>query len=120
MAIEVKGTSRVDNADLRPLELQIRPAKAYVVCNERAPRVHEDIRILPWHDFLKLLWNGDVYREGNNKNTGYCFNNGKQRGLMETLHNTGERIKRNDGDLVVERVLFMAGVSTDKCSRFRS
>jgi len=22
--------------------------------------VHEDIRILPWHDFLKMLWNGKV------------------------------------------------------------
>ncbi|MCX5839820.1 MAG: hypothetical protein NTW71_15145 [Deltaproteobacteria bacterium] len=29
---------------------------------------------------------------------------------METLRNTGERIKRNAGDLVVERVLLMAGV----------
>jgi predicted AAA+ superfamily ATPase len=63
VAIEVKGTSRVDNADLRPLKAFIqeyRPARAFVVCNERAPRVHEDIRILPWHDFLKLLWNGEV------------------------------------------------------------
>jgi predicted AAA+ superfamily ATPase len=63
VAIEVKGTSRVDSADLRPLMAFIqeyRPARAFVVCNERAPRVHEDIRILPWHDFLKLLWNGEV------------------------------------------------------------
>jgi hypothetical protein len=29
---------------------------------------------------------------------------------METRRNTGERIKRNDGDLVVEGVLLMAGV----------
>ena len=63
VAIEVKGTSRVDNADLRPLKTFIqeyRPARAFVVCNERAPRVHEDIRILPWRDFLKMLWNGEV------------------------------------------------------------
>jgi predicted AAA+ superfamily ATPase len=63
VATEVKGTSRVDNADLRPLKAFIqeyRPARAFVGCNERAPRVHEDIRILPWHDFLKLLWNGEV------------------------------------------------------------
>ena len=63
VAIEVKGTSRVDNANLRPLKAFIqeyRPARAFVVCNERAPRVHEGIRILPWHDFLKLLWNGEV------------------------------------------------------------
>jgi len=63
VAIEVKGTSRVDNADLRPLRTFIqdyRPARAFVVCNERASRVHEDILILPWHDFLKMLWNGEV------------------------------------------------------------
>ena len=63
VAIEVKGTSRVDNADLRPLKTFIqeyRPARAFVVCNEGASRVHEDIRILPWRDFLKMLWNGEV------------------------------------------------------------
>ena len=63
VAIEVKGTSRVDNTELRPLKAFIqeyRPARAYVVCNERAPRVHEDISILPWRDFLKRLWNGEV------------------------------------------------------------
>lgn len=62
-AIEVKGASRVDNADLRPIKAFIqeyRPARAFVVCNERAPRVHEDILILPWRDFLKKLWNGEV------------------------------------------------------------
>jgi predicted AAA+ superfamily ATPase len=63
VAIEVKGTSRVDNADMRPLRAFIqeyRPSRAFIVCNERAPRVHEDIRILPWRDFLKMLWNGEV------------------------------------------------------------
>jgi hypothetical protein len=39
---------------------EYRPARAFVVCNERVPRVHEDIRILPWRDFLKKLWNGEV------------------------------------------------------------
>jgi predicted AAA+ superfamily ATPase len=63
VAIEIKGTSRVDNADLRPLKTFIQkysPARAFVVCNERAPRQYEDIRILPWRDFLKMLWNGEV------------------------------------------------------------
>jgi predicted AAA+ superfamily ATPase len=63
VAIEIKGTSRVDNKDLRPLKsfiLEYRPEKAIVVCNEGAPRLHEDIHILPWRDFLKMLWNGDV------------------------------------------------------------
>jgi predicted AAA+ superfamily ATPase len=63
VAIEVKGTSRVDKADLRPLKTFIqeyRPARAFVVCNEGAVRLHEDIRILPWRDFLKMLWHGEV------------------------------------------------------------
>ena len=63
VAIEVKGTSRVDTTDLRPLKTFIQeyhPARAFVVCNERASRAHEDIRIVPWRDFLKMLWNGEV------------------------------------------------------------
>jgi len=63
VAVEVKGTSRVDTTDLRPLKTFIqeyRPARAFVVCNERASRAHEDIRIVPWRDFLKKLWNGEV------------------------------------------------------------
>jgi predicted AAA+ superfamily ATPase len=62
-AIEVKGTSRIDNADLRSLKAFIqecRPVRSFVVCNEAAPRVHENIRILPWRYFLKMLWDGDV------------------------------------------------------------
>ena len=63
VAIEVKGTSRVDKADLRPLKTFIQeycPASAFVVCNEGAARLHENIRILPWRDFLRMLWNGEV------------------------------------------------------------
>jgi len=63
VAIEVKGTNRVDKTDLRPLKAFIqeyRPARAFVVCNEGTARLHEDIRILPWRDFLKMLWNGEV------------------------------------------------------------
>ena len=63
VAIEVKGGSRIDNADLRPMKAFIqeyRPKKAFVVCNELHPRVHEEIHILPWRDFLKMLWSGEV------------------------------------------------------------
>ena len=63
IAIEVKGSSRIDSSDLRPLKAFIqeyRPAQAFVVCNERLPRVHEGIRILPWREFLKMLWKGAV------------------------------------------------------------
>jgi predicted AAA+ superfamily ATPase len=63
VAIEVKGSSRIDSSDLRPLKAFIQeysPAQAFVVCNERLPRVHEGIRILPWREFLKMLWEGAV------------------------------------------------------------
>jgi predicted AAA+ superfamily ATPase len=63
VAIEVKGARRIDSPDLRPLKAFIQdhhPRKAIVVCNERIPRVHEDIHILPWRDFLERLWNGTV------------------------------------------------------------
>lgn len=63
VAVEVKGTSRVDSTDLRPLKTflhEYRPARAFVVCNESAPRVHEGIRILPWRNFLGMLWHGEV------------------------------------------------------------
>jgi predicted AAA+ superfamily ATPase len=63
VAIEVKGTSRVDAVDLRPLRVfveEYRPRRAYVVCNERAERLHGDIRIIPWKKFLQALWDGRV------------------------------------------------------------
>ena len=63
VAIAVKGASRIDGADMRPLKAFVqsyRPARAFIVCNERAPRVHEGIHILPWRDFLHMLWSGAV------------------------------------------------------------
>ncbi len=63
VAIEVKGASRVDPSDLRALKAfreDNRPRKAVVVSNERAPRVHEGIEILPWRDFLERLWSGAI------------------------------------------------------------
>ena len=63
IAIEVKGTARVDPADFRSLRTFIadhRPRKAMVVCNERHPRVHEGIEVLPWREFLGRLWSGSV------------------------------------------------------------
>jgi predicted AAA+ superfamily ATPase len=63
VALEMKGASRIGTPDLRPLKAFIqeyRPRKAFVVCNERHPRVHEGIHILPWREFLNALWKGDV------------------------------------------------------------
>jgi predicted AAA+ superfamily ATPase len=63
VAVEVKGTSRVDPSDLRSLRAFVednRPRRAILVCNERAPRRVEGIELLPWRDFLSRLWGGGV------------------------------------------------------------
>jgi predicted AAA+ superfamily ATPase len=61
VAVELKGTSRVDPSDPRSLHAFVedhRPRKAVVVCNEPVPRVHQGIAILPWREFLARLWGG--------------------------------------------------------------
>ncbi|MCX7011977.1 MAG: AAA family ATPase [Candidatus Sumerlaeota bacterium] len=63
VAVEVKGASLIDAADLRPIRAFVEdnhPRKAIVVCNERVPRVHDGIEILPWREFLSRLWAGSV------------------------------------------------------------
>lgn len=63
IAVEVKGTSHVNSADLRPLKAFIQeyhPRSAYLVCNERNRRIHDDISIVPWRDFLSMLWDGVI------------------------------------------------------------
>lgn len=63
VAIEVKGATRIDKRDLRPLNAFIEeysPRKAYVVCNEREERVHGQIRIMPYRNFLRDLWEGKI------------------------------------------------------------
>jgi len=63
VAIEVKGTSRVDASDLRSLRAFIednRPRKALVVCNEASPRNVDGIELLPWREFFARLWDGRV------------------------------------------------------------
>ncbi|MFQ6093630.1 MAG: ATP-binding protein [bacterium] len=65
VVIEVKGTTRVENRDLRPLIAFIEeysPRKALVVCNEREERVHGGIRIMPYRKFLRDLWEGEIVR----------------------------------------------------------
>jgi predicted AAA+ superfamily ATPase len=65
IAIEVKGTSRVDPRDLRGLEsfrAANAPRQAIVVCNEPRQRRHGEVRILPLQDFLDELWSGGIMR----------------------------------------------------------
>lgn len=63
VAVEVKGTSRVDPSDFRSLRTFIEdhhPRRAILVCNERAPRFVEGIEVLPWREFLARLWGGQI------------------------------------------------------------
>lgn len=63
VAIEVKGTARVDDRDLRPLSLfcQVhRPRQSIVVCNEPEERLVGEVRILPWRRFFEELWSGRI------------------------------------------------------------
>lgn len=65
VAVEVKGTSRVDPSELRSLRAFLednRPRHAILVCNERARRIVEGIEILPWREFLARLWGGTILK----------------------------------------------------------
>ncbi|MCX7046620.1 MAG: AAA family ATPase [Candidatus Sumerlaeota bacterium] len=65
VAVETKGASHLDSADIRPIRAFVeenRPRKAVVVCNERVPRVYDKIEILPWREFLARLWSGSIIK----------------------------------------------------------
>lgn len=65
VAIEVKGASRCDNNDLRPIlafAAEHKPRLSVVVCNERTERVVNGIRVMPWRTFLAELWSGGIVR----------------------------------------------------------
>jgi len=65
VAIEVKGSSRVEQRDLRSMMAfvgEYAPGKALLVCNEREERVQGRIRIMPWRRFLEDLWEGKIIR----------------------------------------------------------
>jgi predicted AAA+ superfamily ATPase len=65
VAIEVKGTARVDRRALRPLKTFIElynPKQSFVVCNESEERVHDGIRLMPWRLFLQRLWRDEIIK----------------------------------------------------------
>ena len=65
VAIEIKGTNRVDKRDLRSLITfmeEYSPRKSVVVCNEREERVYREIQIMPWRKFLYALWEGKIIK----------------------------------------------------------
>jgi len=63
LAIEVKGTARVHEGDLRGVRVlheESRVRRTVVVCLEREPRrVTREIEVLPWRTFVDRLWAGD-------------------------------------------------------------
>jgi len=63
MAIEVKGTSRIDGKDMNGLGAFMQscsPKRSILVCNEKEKRLHGKIEILPWRIFLEQLWQGKI------------------------------------------------------------
>jgi len=63
VAIEVKGTSRVDSKDMKPLRAFVEeysPRTAIIVSNEKTRRVYGGVLVLPWKEFLDELWDGKI------------------------------------------------------------
>lgn len=63
VAVEVKGSSRIDTSDFRSLRAFVadnRPRHAILVCNESTPRIVDGIEVLPWREFLGRLWSGKL------------------------------------------------------------
>ena len=63
VALEVKGSSRIDQTDLRSLSIfqkEFRPRKTILICNEQRSRKTGSVEILPWRVFLSALWQGKV------------------------------------------------------------
>jgi predicted AAA+ superfamily ATPase len=63
VAIEVKGSSRIERKDVRGLEVfaaEQSPARTIVVSNEARPRNMGELLILPIREFLARLWDGAI------------------------------------------------------------
>lgn len=65
IAIEIKGTARIDKKDMNGLEAFTQACsskRSIVVCNEKEKRLHGKIEILPWEIFLHELWAGKILK----------------------------------------------------------
>ncbi len=63
VAIEVKGSNRIDNRDLSGLKIFVednKPKRAILICNEKEERLVGNIHIMPWRLFLELLWGDQI------------------------------------------------------------
>lgn len=65
VALEVKGKRHIIKKDLKGLKAfqeEYKTRHAILVCLEEAPRVTQNIQVLPWNIFLQRLWQGDLMR----------------------------------------------------------
>lgn len=64
LAVEIKGSPRVHEGDIRSLQALIEDGpikKRCLVCMEKQSRnLANNIQVLPWQIFLEQLWNGDL------------------------------------------------------------
>lgn len=64
VAIEVKGSSRVDKREIVGLITfmeEYAPKRSIIVYNEKEKRIHGKIEIIPWRNFLDKLWEGKIF-----------------------------------------------------------
>ncbi|MDD5091633.1 MAG: AAA family ATPase [Candidatus Wallbacteria bacterium] len=63
VAVEVKGAGRVTSGDMKGLQAfqeSNSRIRSILVCNEPEKRLHGKIEIMPWKDFLDLLWDAKI------------------------------------------------------------
>ena len=64
LAVEIKGSSRVHEGDIRSLQALIEDGpikRRCLVCLEKQPRtLTNNIQVLPWRMFIEQLWNGEL------------------------------------------------------------
>jgi len=67
VAIEVKSSDNISDRHLKGLKAFMEEyedvKQAIVVCTEPLPRLVNNILILPWQEFLKRLWNGEIMNQ---------------------------------------------------------
>lgn len=63
IGIEVKGGQHIDKVDLKGLnafEEDFKLTKKILVCNEKLPRLFNEVQIWPYQEFCKQLWSGQI------------------------------------------------------------
>ena len=63
VAVETKSTSQVNPRHLRGLKSfseEYKVKKLIIVSTDPYPRQIENITVLPWQDFLNMLWGGEI------------------------------------------------------------